>query len=205
MGEGRESLKLVGFAVAGGRSSRMGRDKATLPWGDGDLLDHALRRLRGVTPDVRVLCGPARAYEDRGVPVLTDALADIGTLAALVAALRALPAGGTAVLLAVDLPLVTVPLLRHVAVASHGFDAAVPLSTHGVEPLCAAYGAACLPAIEREIAGGNYRLTGFWSGARVREVGIAELATLGDVGEMFLNANTPADYARARDAAARKK
>jgi molybdopterin-guanine dinucleotide biosynthesis protein A len=205
MGEGARALSIVGFAVAGGRSSRMGRDKATLPWGGGDLLDHALERLRGVTPDVRVLCGPTRAYEDRGVPVLTDAMANIGTLAALVAALRALPVGGTAVLLAVDLPLVTVPLLRHVAVASHGFDAAVPLSTHGAEPLCAAYGAACLSSVEREIADGNYRLTGFWGGARVREIGIAEMAALGDVGEMFLNANTPADYARARDVAARKK
>ena len=203
MDEGKKPLSVVGFAVAGGRSSRMGRDKATLPWGDGDLLDHALARLRGVTPDVRVLCGAARAYEDRGVPVLVDAVADIGTLAALLAALRALPPGGTAVLLAVDLPLVTVPLLRHVTVASHGFDAAVPLSTHGAEPLCAAYGAACLAPIERAIAGGNYRLTGFWGEARVREIGVAELAALGDVSAMFLNANTPADYARARGMADR--
>jgi molybdenum cofactor guanylyltransferase len=198
MDEGTKPLNLVGFAVAGGRSSRMGRDKATLPWHEGDLLDHALDRLRAVTPDVRVLCGPIPAYEDRRVPVVVDTGSGIGTIAALAAALGAVPEGGTALLLAVDLPMVTVPLLRYLAAACEGFDAAVPLSMRGAEPLCAAYASSCRTAVARAIADGNYRLTGFWSAARVREVGISELVRRGDADRLFFNVNAPGDYETAR-------
>jgi molybdenum cofactor guanylyltransferase len=204
MDEGTKPLNVVGFAVAGGRSSRMGRDKATLPWGDGDLLDHALERLRAVTPDVRILSGPARAYEDRHVPVVVDTASGIGTIAALAAALAAVPEGGTTLLLAVDLPMVTVPLLRHLAAACRGFDAAVPLSMRGAEPLCAAYGSGCRAAVDRAIADGNYRLTGFWNLARVREVGISELAPRGDADRLFFNVNAPGDYETARTMGFRK-
>jgi molybdopterin-guanine dinucleotide biosynthesis protein A len=51
-------VSVVGFVVAGGGSRRMGRDKALVPWAEGDLLGHALARLRAVTGDIRILCGP---------------------------------------------------------------------------------------------------------------------------------------------------
>ena len=51
----------VGFVVAGGRSLRMGRDKALLPWAGSTLLDDAIARMRLACPDVRILCGPSRA------------------------------------------------------------------------------------------------------------------------------------------------
>src|SRR5450432_4111174 len=60
---------MVGFVVAGGRSLRMGRDKALLEWRGGTLLDHAIGRLRAVCGEVRVLSGSARRYADRGLPV----------------------------------------------------------------------------------------------------------------------------------------
>ena len=60
-------MSTVGFAVAGGRSQRMGRDKALLPWADTDLLGHALARLGRMADEVRILPGPERRYTDRGV------------------------------------------------------------------------------------------------------------------------------------------
>jgi molybdopterin-guanine dinucleotide biosynthesis protein A len=192
--DARARLGVVGFAVAGGRSRRMGRDKATLPWGEGDLLDHALDRLRTVTRDVRILSGPTPAYENRGVPVAVDVATDIGAMAALVTALRALPAGGSALLLAVDLPLVPSVLLGHLVAARDGFDAVVPISARGAEPLCAIYGAACLPPVERSVAGGDYKMTGFWPHARIREIDLATLRTFGDPDGLFLNVNAPEEY-----------
>jgi molybdopterin-guanine dinucleotide biosynthesis protein A len=59
-------VSVVGFVVAGGGSRRMGRDKALVPWAEGDLLGHALARLRAVTGDVRILCGPEPRYRDGG-------------------------------------------------------------------------------------------------------------------------------------------
>lgn len=176
----------------------MGTDKATLPWESGDLLGHAIARLRAITADVRILCGPVGRYHDRAVPVLTDAARDIGALAALLTALRALPPGGTAALLAVDLPLVSLELLAHLIALAPGFDAVVPVSSNGAEPFAAAYRASCLAPVERAVERGDFKLTGFWKEARVREVPAASLTAFGDPERLFLNVNAPEDYDRAR-------
>ena len=170
----------------------MGRDKALLPWGGTDLLGHALARLRAVTPDVRILPGSEPRYLDRGVPVDVDAVPDSGPIAGVLAALEAAP-GRSALLLAVDLPFVTVPLLAHLAGLADGTDAVVPVSPGGPEPLCAVYGRACLPAIRARVAAGELGMMGFLARVRVREVPPAELAAFGDPSRLFRNLNTPAD------------
>ena len=184
----------VGFAVAGGRSSRMGRDKAELRWGDTTLLDHALARLRSFCPRVRVLCGPEPRYLDRGVPILIDARQDTGPLAGLEAALGSLADGEVAVLLGVDLPFVPAPLLEWLVGRSGRAAAVVPESPRGPEPLAAVYGPACLPAITARLAGGDRRMTSFWPDVAVDRVPGPDLKPFGDPARLFVNLNTPADY-----------
>jgi molybdopterin-guanine dinucleotide biosynthesis protein A len=196
-------VSVVGFVVAGGQSRRMGRDKALLPWGATDLLGHSLARLLRVTDDVRILCGPEPRYEDRGVPVVVDRLADAGPVAGLVAALEE-SGGRPGLLVAVDLPLVPVPLLERLAELGTAWDAVVPRSARGREPLCAFYAPSCLEPIRRRVATGDMRMTSFWPDARVLEVGPSEWAAFGDPDALFRNVNTPADLETApsaRDAA----
>lgn len=196
-------LAALGFVVAGGRSLRMGRDKALLPWGDGTLLDHAARRLRSVCADVHILCGREERYADRGWVVHRDAFADAGPLAGVLAGLSALRGPhDLALFLAVDLPLVPVALLRTLREAARGYDAAVPFLSAGPQPLCAAYRATCRAAIETCLARGERRVTSFWGDVRVHEVADAELAHFGDLPRLFLNVNEPGDLERARGWAA---
>jgi molybdopterin-guanine dinucleotide biosynthesis protein A len=179
----------AGFAVAGGRSRRMGRDKALLPWSGSTLLDHTLERLRQVCPEVRILCGPKPRYQDRGAPVLVDAVADAGALGGVLAGLRSL-AAGSGLFLAIDLPLVSVTALGRLVELARGFDAAVPVSPEGPEPLCAVYGTACKDPIARRVAAGEMKMTSFWPDVRVREVPIGELGSR----DLFRNVNEPEDY-----------
>ena len=187
----------VGFVVAGGRSRRMGEDKALLAWEGGTLLDHAIARLRTVCGEVRVLSGPEPRYADRGLPVDVDTLADAGPLAGLAAAL-AVAAPRAAVLLGVDMPFVTVALLAQVRDGLAGWDAAVPVTADGPEPLCAAYGPACLGPVREALAAGERRMTSFWGRVRVREMTADELAPLGAPERLFRNVNDPSEYAAAR-------
>ena len=179
----------------------MGRDKALLPWGEGTLLDHALRRLRAVTPDVHVLAGAAGRYHDRGVPVHADVVPGQGPLAGLAAALHA-GRPRPVLLLAVDLPLVPVPLLARLAEALAEADLVVPVWEAGTEPLCAAYGPACRPAVEAALRAGRRRMTSFWPGLAVRHLEGPELRAFGDPARLFLNVNDPETYAAARRAGA---
>ena len=185
---------VVGFVVAGGQSRRMGRDKALLPWGKGTLLDHAVDRLHAVTDDVRVLCGPIARYESQGVPVITDVAMDQGALGGILAGLLTLdrPLG---LFLAVDLPAVPVALLEALVAAASGFDAIVPVSTRGPEPLCAVYSGACQEPIRRRLESGDAKMTSFWPDVRVREWGPEEIALFGEPADLFANLNEPADYA----------
>lgn len=189
-------MNAVGFAVAGGASRRMGRDKALLPWHATDLLGHALARLALVTEDVRILCGAQLRYADRGRPVVTDAAPELGPLAGLLAALES-SAGRPALLLAVDMPNVPAGLLARLLALLPGFDAVVPVSAHGPEPLCGAYGPACLEPVRRHIARGELKMTSFWPDVRVREIDSAEVAEFGRAGHLFFNVNAAADYERA--------
>jgi molybdopterin-guanine dinucleotide biosynthesis protein A len=185
-------VSLVGFVVAGGRSLRMGRDKALLPWGETDLLGHALARLRRVTNDVRILCGPSPRYEGRGAPVVVDQVAEAGPIAGIAAGLEEC-GGRPGLFLAVDLPLVPIPLLAHLAERGGSWDAVVPVSPRGPEPLCAAYAPSCLEPIRRRVAAGEMRMTSFWPEVRVLELGPLELQEFGDPEGFFRNLNTPAD------------
>ena len=185
-------MSVVGFVVAGGRSSRMGRDKALLPWEGTDLLGHALARLAAVTVDVRILCGPEPRYLDRGVPAIIDVVPDAGPLGGVLTGLEAAaPRGG--LFLAVDLPLVPVPLVRRLVEESTGWDAVVPHSPRGREPLCAFYGPACLEPIRRCVALADFRMTAFWPGLRVREITPREILPFGDPGTLFFNLNSRGD------------
>jgi molybdopterin-guanine dinucleotide biosynthesis protein A len=176
----------------------MGRDKALLPWAGATLLDHALARLREACPSVRILSGAERRYDDRGVPVDTDAVPDAGPLGGIYTGLLGIGAG-TGLFLGVDLPFVTVALLRRLLDLAEGHDAVVPSSPRGPEPLCAVYRSTCLEPIRRRIAEGDLKATSFWPDLDVVRPGEADLAGLGPLHELFGNVNTPADYERARE------
>lgn len=187
-------IEAVGFVVAGGRSRRMGRDKALLPWGGSTLLGDALMRLRAVCPQVRILCGPETRYAEAGLPVDVDVVADAGALAGVLTGLYGLGGAAFGLFLAVDLPLVPVTLLRHLLLHAEGWDAVVPVSPAGPEPLCAVYRGSCRRAIEQRIAAGELKMTSFWPDVRVCEIRAPELAAFGDPRSMFRNVNAPEDY-----------
>lgn len=189
-------MEAVAFAVAGGRSWRMGRDKALLPWEGTDLLGHTLDRLRAACRQVRILSGSERRYADRGVPVVLDGARDAGSLAGVVAGLET--ADGPGLFLGLDLPFVPVSLLSHLLALADRADVVVPVSPGGPEPLCAVYGGACLAPARRCIAEGRLEMTAFWPDVRVRRVEGADLAAFGDPEQLFRNLNTPEDYEAAR-------
>jgi len=188
---------VTGFVVAGGESRRMGRDKALLPWGEVTLLDHALRRLEPCCDSVRILCGPELRYTDRGFPTHVDAVPGAGALGGILTGLLALQ-DGLGLFLAIDVPRVPVALLRRLVELSEGFDAVVPVSPAGPEPLCAVYGPGCLEPIRRQVAAGELRIIDFWSKVRLREVRTEELAVFGDPASLFVNVNTLEDYQASR-------
>jgi len=134
------SGEVVALVLTGGRSSRMGRDKATLVPGDGDprpLAQRVLDALDGAVARA-VLVGGYGADPPPGVSVVSDTNAFAGPLAALAGALAGLPAGSLAVVAGCDMPRVVPALVEHMVRRARDHPDAlcvVCATDRGVEPL----------------------------------------------------------------------
>jgi len=190
-------VEVTGFAVAGGRSQRMGSDKALLPWTGTTLLEHTLARLRAVCTEVCILSGVQIRYANYGAPVHADVVPEAGPLGGVHAGLLNLHAA-LGLFLAVDTPLIPPALLGALAAAAAGFDAVVPVVGGRPEPLCAVYRGTCLEPLQRRLEAGERKMTSFWPDVRVRTMAEDELAVFGDPTLMFRNVNTTEDYLRLR-------
>jgi len=98
-----------------------------------------------------------------------------------------------------DMPFVTAELLQALRDGAAGCDAFLPESgsRRGVEPLCAVYGPACGPAIERQLAGGDLQAIGFHRSVKVGTLPLERVRACGDPAVLFFNVNTPEDLEQA--------
>ena len=185
-----------GFVLAGGRSSRMGTDKAFLELNGRTLLNRALDLLHVLTPEVRIV-GPASRFAAYG-PVVEDKYAGRGPLAGIHAALTA-SATELNLVLAVDLPFVTESLLRFIVEQAHTSDALVtaPRIAGGYQPLCAVYRRAFASHAQAALEGGRNKIDALFVAETTRVLEESELNRFAFSAAMFENLNTPEDLRRA--------
>ncbi len=193
----REST--LGAVLAGGSSLRFGRDKALASWNGRTLAARAVAVLSRVLPEV-VLVAPQRSgYAELGVSLLADRFPGSGPLAGVEAALAAAD-GGPVFVLACDLPLVDVDLVRMLAETPAGFGVAVPaarLAAAGAtrQPLCGLYAGSCRPWFERCLRNGTRAVVEAIEGVEVEWVEVPPAKGLTGE-ERLLNVNRPADLER---------
>jgi len=191
----------VGVVLAGGASTRLGRDKATLVVGGRSLAAWAAERLARVCSEVVVAdCGRGVVPGLRSVPDGDGR----GPAAGLLGAARAVP-GRPLVVLACDLPAVPEALLAALAGGRQDWAAAdvvIPRSERGLEPLVARYGPRALAALEEQVAGGDYAPRHLLRRAELAAVVVEpeELAAFGDPARFLANVNTQEDLARLLEA-----
>ena len=187
------------FILAGGRSTRMGRDKALLRLGGKTLLEHAIAVARELTEQVKIV-GARERYVDSGVEVVEDEFQHCGPLAGIHAALGASDTEVN-VVVAVDTPMVTAEFLRYLvkrAEAEPDALATVPNADGGVQGTCAVYRRTFRHVAAQQLTQGKYRITESLAMVRVQYVAESEIREAGfDPAKIFANLNTPEQFARA--------
>ena len=178
--------------LAGGRSRRMGRDKAGLPVGDGTLVEHLLRRLAPVGSETIVVGGPHHS-DLPGVRRIDDRYPGMGPLAGVHAGLLAANSSWVWAV-ACDLPDVEPRVGTLLCSLAVGVDAVVPRLDDGPEGLCAVYDRSLAPRIASFLEPGQRRVQDFLAGLDVRYVTAAEIRRVDPELRSFRNLNTPADY-----------
>ena len=140
-------------------------------------------------------------FEWTGLPMVPDAFPDCGSLGGIYSGLKAAP-GEAAFTVACDMPFLSAAVARLVTSRAGLADVVAPRVGPHYETLHACYGRACLGPMERRLAAGQLKITGFWDEVRVLAIAEEEVARLADPAVVFSNVNTPEDLARARVLAA---
>ncbi len=188
--------------LAGGQARRFGgRPKALLPLGDQRVIDRLLTVLRSVTEEVVIVAPAGHRLDDLGVPIQEDLRPGAGPLGGIYTALVASRSPQTLVV-AADMPFLSVRFLEHVLHTGRDVDIAVPRTRDGRQPLCASYGQRCVVLIERRLDARALKVTDAFAGARTIEIGPEAIAPFDPEGTLCFNINRPADYARALAVAA---
>jgi molybdopterin-guanine dinucleotide biosynthesis protein A len=190
--------QIAAFVLAGGESSRMGRDKALMNLNGAPLVVGAVRLAASIAPGAAVI-GAAERLAGLGLTVLPDDYPGAGPLGGIATALRSTAAPWN-LILACDLPYLTKLWLEYLynrALASR-LDVVLPMNDRGAEPLCAVYHKRCEPQIRAAIERGTRKVTDGLAGLRIETIEPAEWKAFDSDGLLFKNMNSPADYEEAR-------
>lgn len=177
---------VAGFVLAGGKSSRMGRDKTLLELDGETLVERALRKLRGVCAEVAI-AGGGEGLERFG-RVVPDLTPGQGPLGGIVAALEQSNYEWN-LFVGVDMPFVPEAALRALLAAAGGAEMVVLAQADGyVQPLCGIYSRRALPVLRGELAAGRLKVKD-----AVAATGAISYLQVGEEA-WFRNLNTPEEF-----------
>jgi molybdenum cofactor guanylyltransferase len=188
---------IAAYILAGGQSSRMGRDKAMLAPGGTPLLMRTAALLAPLTGPP-IIVGPPTRYAALGYDVIPDDGASIGPLGGIATALRHSNQGWN-LIVGCDLPFLTSRWLDYLigrAVESNA-DTVIPQSAAGLEPLCAMYRKTCVTPLLAAIARGTRKVTDAFAALKIETVTPQEWKPFDESGHLFKNMNTIEDFAEA--------
>ena len=186
--DGRWVVRVPATAIilAGGGSSRMGRDKSMLPVAGKPMIEHVYEQLRPYFAQMIVSSNNAAAHDYLGATVVADDLAGRGPMMGIVSALRA-SANDVNFVVACDMPQIDTALMRSMLRQARDYDAVVPkVGPTFYEPLFAVYKKSALPAMEELMQSGNNKIVDSYGRFRVRYIDLG--------GRQFRNINTRAEY-----------
>jgi molybdenum cofactor guanylyltransferase len=179
----------TGVVLAGGRSSRMQRDKALLPLGGRPFIAHVVEQMRAHVDEILVSADDASKYAFLDLPVVPDRKPDQGPMMAIASTLER--ARNELVLYSpCDVPDLPASLVaRLFRKARSGGDIIVPRYRQGrYEPLLALYRRSILPLVLSALETGERRIVRVYDRCDTRAVEVGP-------GEALRNINTAADYA----------
>jgi len=192
------SPDVAAFILAGGRSTRMGTDKAFVSLNGRTLLARVLNTARSVTSNVRIV-GDAGRFSPFA-PVVEDIFPGCGPLGGIHAALRASDAELNFIL-AVDIALAPPALLECLIRRARDSAAAVtvPRAAGRLQPLCAVYRRSFADAAEKALRDGHYKIDALFDSVATQIIAEEDLEAAGFSERIFRNLNTPQELAEASE------
>jgi molybdopterin-guanine dinucleotide biosynthesis protein A len=198
-----QSLRCPVIVLAGGKSTRFGRDKASAVLAGRTLLQRVVDACNEVASRYVVVTAQRQVLPEVETRVLVtvaeDAFAEAGPLGGIYTGLTSLQSQakdvrGHALVVACDMPLLQPALLRELLTRIEGHDAVAPLRDGLPEPLCAVYATACAKPARRLLERGAYKVAGLFDHVEALMIPELEWRRFDPEGLSFLNVNRREDF-----------
>jgi molybdopterin-guanine dinucleotide biosynthesis protein A len=182
---------ITGVILAGGKSSRMGQNKALLPFQEKTLIETVAEKLKRIFSRVILSVNSPDAFSDLHLAIVVDHYPETGPMGAIASVLES---GEKRVFcVACDMPFLNESLIEFICSAVVD-DAVIPMWRDRPEVFHALYSDSLLPLFQQSLSTGRYKLTDALDKSRVRYLSESEIKKLDPQGGSFRNINTPAEY-----------
>ena len=184
---------LTGIVLAGGKSSRMGRDKGLLPLQGKAMVAHVLSRLLPCVDEL-LLVANEPAYQQFGCKVLPDLVKEAGPVGGIFTGLKNT---GTpwAFVLSCDMPFISTAAIQYLLEHAGTADICVGSLKGRMQPLFGLYSTACLHLFEEHLQEGHYKLQALVRQAKYQEIPLDSLTQAQP--HLLQNINTPEEFSQA--------
>jgi molybdopterin-guanine dinucleotide biosynthesis protein A len=190
---------MTGIVLAGGKSTRIGKEKALLRFEGGQpLLVRIIEILRPLFGEILLIANRREAYLDYDLPVVEDLVKWKGPLGGIFTGLTHSTSEYNFVM-ACDMPFAEPKLISYMMERAIGYDVVIPEIGGEVEPLFAIYCKSCIPTIFEHLSAGSLKTREILEKLNVRRVTEEEIGRFDPDRLSFFNLNTPEDQKRAEE------
>ncbi|PLS03875.1 molybdenum cofactor guanylyltransferase [Neobacillus cucumis] len=192
-------MKAAAIILAGGKSSRMGTNKALLRINEKTNIERIAEKLKLLFDDIILVTNDSEQYEFLGVRMVPDQYPGMGPLAGVHAGLMASEYDANFIV-ACDMPFVSGKLAEAMVSNALHYDAVIPVINGKMHPLFAVFKKQAASPVEQSIQGGQLRMKDVLDHLNVLYLTEKELATYSkmDLEKVFFNMNHPEEYAEAK-------
>jgi molybdopterin-guanine dinucleotide biosynthesis protein A len=181
---------LTGIILSGGKSLRMGSDKAFIKIDGIPIIRRIYDLFEKIFNEIIIVTNRKELYSGFNAKIVTDLILDYGALGGLYTGLF-FSSNQYAFCVACDMPFLKESIIRFLIKQTDHYDAVVPKTEDGLQPLHAIYSKSCLAPIKKLIDQGGYKIIDFYPLIKIKIIEEPEFITLDRKRESFININTP--------------
>ncbi|MFK5856314.1 MAG: molybdenum cofactor guanylyltransferase [Bacteroidota bacterium] len=186
-----DKKEVTGIILAGGASSRMGKDKGLCEFKGSALVNYAIEALLPLCQTIIISSNNIESYQKFGYQVVSDRIKDIGPIGGIYSCMKESTTKHNLVI-SCDTPFLNTQLMEHVLLNSENYDIVVP--EHGesyIEPLAAYYSSAIIDILEDSINKKDYKLMNLFKKVKFKSINVDSFEGYSKM--LFKNLNTPND------------
>lgn len=189
---------LTALILCGGKSTRMGRPKAFLPYQGTLMITHIIDLVRQLFAEVLLVTNEPELFDGLEIDIVKDILPHRGPLGGILSGLL-IASHHHSFVIACDMPFISSNLIEEMVGGRKNSDVLVLTHDNGIEPLIGIYSKNCIKALEESLFVGETSLHDFVSGLKAETFFCSDVLSGADKNVLppYFNIDTPQDYTTA--------